>query len=248
MYETCISPSVSIVVQEGRVLASPEVVSVRGGGGDSSRDGGVAGVAIEGAGYGGVCRLQPRTEGSPMTETSMPLIELLQKQDDGDFLRSVAEALLQLLMEHDVQGVVGAGRYERGEGRLTWRNGYRDRELKTRLGVLNLRVPKLRQGSYFPGFLEPRRTSEKPRHRCRRTPLPPGHQTRRRSRRTRARAASPRGASRSISGPSPPSGARSARRCSRTRNSARRAARPRCSAGHGAAGLPRIRQPRRLPA
>ncbi len=96
-----------------------------------------------------------------MTETSMPLIELLQKQDDGDFLRSVAEAVLQLLMDHDVEGLVGAGRYERGEGRLTWRNGYRDRELKTRLGVLNLRVPKLRQGSYFPGFLEPRRTSEK---------------------------------------------------------------------------------------
>ena len=98
---------------------------------------------------------------TPMTDTSMPLIELLQKQDDGDFLRAVAEAVLQLLMEHDVEGLVGAGRYERGDGRLTWRNGYRDRELKTRLGVLNLRVPKLRQGTYFPGFLEPRRTSEK---------------------------------------------------------------------------------------
>ena len=97
----------------------------------------------------------------PMTETTLPLIELLQKQDDGDFLRAVAEAVLQLLMEHDVEGVVGAGRYERGDGRQTWRNGYRDRELKTRLGALNLRVPKLRQGSYFPGFLEPRRTSEK---------------------------------------------------------------------------------------
>jgi putative transposase len=97
----------------------------------------------------------------PMTDTSMPLIELLQKQDDGDFLRAVAEAVLQLLMEHAVEGLIGAGRYERGDGRLTWRNGYRDRELKTRLGVLNLRVPKLRQGPYFPGFLEPRRTSEK---------------------------------------------------------------------------------------
>jgi putative transposase len=96
-----------------------------------------------------------------MTETNMPLIELLRKQDDGDFLRSVAEAVLQLLMEHDVEGVIGAGRHERAEGRLTYRNGYRDRELKTRLGSLNLRVPKLRQGSYFPGFLEPRRTSEK---------------------------------------------------------------------------------------
>ena len=98
---------------------------------------------------------------TPMTDTSMPLIELLQKQGDDDFLRAVAEAVLQLLMEHDVEGLVGAGRYERGDGRLTWRNGYRDRELKTRLGTLNLRVPKLRQGSYFPGFLEPRRTSEK---------------------------------------------------------------------------------------
>jgi putative transposase len=74
---------------------------------------------------------------TPMTEPTLPLIELLQKQDDGDFLRAVAEAVLQLLMEHDVEGVVGAGRYERGDGRQTWRNGYRDRELKTRLGALN---------------------------------------------------------------------------------------------------------------
>lgn len=84
-----------------------------------------------------------------------------------------------VLMEHDVEGLVGARRYERGDGRLTWRNGYRDRELKTRLGALNLRVPKLRQGSCFPvrpfdrstgsidafgtghSLLEPRRTSEK---------------------------------------------------------------------------------------
>ena len=57
-----------------------------------------------------------------MTETSMPLINLLQKQDGGDFLRAVAEAVLQLLMEHDVEGLVG--RYERGDGRQTWRNGY----------------------------------------------------------------------------------------------------------------------------
>jgi putative transposase len=118
-------------------------------------------VAIEGVGYGGVADFNHGPMETPMTETTFPLIELLQKQDDGDFLRAVAEAVLQLLMEHDVEGVVGAGRYERGDGRQTWRNGYRDRELKTRLGALNLRVPKLRQGSYFPGFLEPRRTSEK---------------------------------------------------------------------------------------
>src|SRR5690606_7192477 len=98
---------------------------------------------------------------TPMSETNMTLIDLLQKHDEGDFLRAVTEGVLQTLMEHDVEGVIGAGRYERGDGRQTYRNGYRDRELKTRLGALNLRVPKLRQGSYFPGFLEPRRTSEK---------------------------------------------------------------------------------------
>ena len=96
-----------------------------------------------------------------MTETNMTLIDMLQKHDEGDFLRAVTEAVLQTLMEHDVEGVIGAGRYERGEGRQTYRNGYRDRELKTRMGALNLRVPKLRTGSYFPGFLEPRRRSEK---------------------------------------------------------------------------------------
>lgn len=69
---------------------------------------------------------------TPMTENNMTLIELLQKHDEGDFLRAVTEAVLQTLMEHDVEGVIGAGRYERGDGRQTYRNGYRDRELKTR--------------------------------------------------------------------------------------------------------------------
>jgi len=96
-----------------------------------------------------------------MTKTTMPLADLVAKHDDGDFLRAVAESVLQLIMETDVDGVIGAGRHERAEGRTTYRNGYRDRSLDTRLGTLNLRVPKLRQGSYFPGFLEPRRTSEK---------------------------------------------------------------------------------------
>ena len=53
---------------------------------------------------------------------------------DGDFLRSVAEAVLQLLMETDVEGLIGAGRYERGGERTTWRNGHRDRVFDTRLG------------------------------------------------------------------------------------------------------------------
>ena len=96
-----------------------------------------------------------------MTEDRLPLAELLQKAGEGDFLRSVAEAVLQILMEADVEGLVGAGRHERSPERLNYRNGYRDRVLDTRLGSLQLRVPKLRQGSYFPPFLEPRKTSEK---------------------------------------------------------------------------------------
>ena len=67
-------------------------------------------MAFEGVGYGGVCGLQPQADGDPDDRTH--LIELLQKQDDGDFLRAVAEAVLQLLMEHDVEGLVGAGRNE----------------------------------------------------------------------------------------------------------------------------------------
>ena len=98
---------------------------------------------------------------TPMTKTNMDLSELLAKQDGGDFLRSVAEAVLQLIMEADVDGLIGAGKHERADNRTTWRNGYRERALDTRLGTLNLKVPKLRQGSYFPGFLEPRKTSEK---------------------------------------------------------------------------------------
>jgi hypothetical protein len=89
------------------------------------------------------------------------LAEPLEKAGEGDFLRAVAEAVLQLLMESDVEGLIGAGRYERSGERTTWRNGHRDRTLDTRLGSLQLRIPKLRQGSYFPPFLEARKSSEK---------------------------------------------------------------------------------------
>src|SRR5918995_4350009 len=97
----------------------------------------------------------------PMTEERLPLAELLAKSGDADFLRAVAEAVLQMLMEADVEGLIGAGRHERTGERLNYRNGFRDRTLDTRLGALQLRIPKLRQGSYFPPFLEPRKTSEK---------------------------------------------------------------------------------------
>lgn len=96
-----------------------------------------------------------------MTDTTMTLTALLEKTGEDDFLRTIAESVLQMLMEADVDGQVGAGRHERTAERRTCRNGYRDRDLDTRLGTLNLRIPKLRQGSYFPPFLESRKTSEK---------------------------------------------------------------------------------------
>src|SRR6201988_1528884 len=95
-----------------------------------------------------------------MTDDKLVLVDLLQKSGDGDFLRAVAEAVLQILMEADVEGLIGAGRHERSADRLNYRNGYRERSLDTRLGSLQLRIPKLRQGSYFPPFLEPRKTAE----------------------------------------------------------------------------------------
>jgi putative transposase len=80
-----------------------------------------------------------------MTDERMALVDLPRKSGDGDFPRSVAEAVVQILMEADVEGLIGAGRHERTGERLNDRNGYRDRSLDTRLGSLQLCIPKLRQ-------------------------------------------------------------------------------------------------------
>src|SRR5918912_4014485 len=96
-----------------------------------------------------------------MTEARLPLAELLEKAGEAVFLRAVAEAVLQSLMEADVAGLIGAARHERTAERQTYRNGHRERALDTRLGTLQRRVPKLRTGpSYFPPSLQPRKTSE----------------------------------------------------------------------------------------
>ena len=76
-----------------------------------------------------------------MTEDRLPLADLLAKAGDADFLRSVAEAVLQMLMEADVEGLIGAGRHERTGERLNYRNGFRDRTLDTRLGAARDRRP-----------------------------------------------------------------------------------------------------------
>jgi putative transposase len=103
-----------------------------------------------------------------MTEDRLPLAELLQKAGEGDFLRAVAEAVVQLLMEADVEGLVGAGRHERSPERLNYRNGYRERAFDTRLGTLQLRIPKLRQGSLGPPPRPKSRPSSSPGRRARR--------------------------------------------------------------------------------
>ncbi len=94
----------------------------------------------------------------------MDLLELLRNQPQGvtvDFLREAVSILAQRLMELEVAGRIGAERYERSGERSTYRNGYRERPWDTRVGSIGLRVPKLREGSYFPCLLEPRRRVEK---------------------------------------------------------------------------------------
>lgn len=97
-----------------------------------------------------------------MTKDSMALEALLEKTGASpDFLRETLAFMLQRLMEYEASGLCGAERHERSEERVNQRNGYRERALGTRLGTVELKVPKLRRGSYFPGFLEPRRATEK---------------------------------------------------------------------------------------
>ncbi|MFB9068379.1 IS256 family transposase [Pseudofulvimonas gallinarii] len=97
-----------------------------------------------------------------MTDMSMSLAELIEKGSDNDLLRDMIQFVCQRMMDLDVEGRCNAALGERKPGeRLVQRNGYRDREWDTRAGTIPLRIPKLRQGSYFPGFLEPRRTAEK---------------------------------------------------------------------------------------
>jgi transposase len=90
-----------------------------------------------------------------MTEDRLLIEELAAKGGQPDFLRTIAENMLQLIMEAHVDGLIGAGRHERSGDRATWRNGYRDRSLDTRVGTLNLKIHKLwaillERGTIFP--------------------------------------------------------------------------------------------------
>ncbi|MGF7178356.1 transposase-like protein [Azospirillum doebereinerae] len=96
-----------------------------------------------------------------MTEDRIALQDLIGKSADADFLREMVGFAAQRLMELEVESLCGAGYGERTDERQTKRNGYRERTWETRAGAIDLRIPKLRRGSYFPAFLEPRRTAEK---------------------------------------------------------------------------------------
>jgi transposase-like protein len=96
-----------------------------------------------------------------MTDEMMNLRAVVEKTPDADLLREMIGFAAQRLMELEVAGLTGAGYGEKTTERLAQRNGYRDRDWQTRAGTVELRIPKLRKGSYFPGFLEPRRMAEK---------------------------------------------------------------------------------------
>ena len=99
-----------------------------------------------------------------MASETMALIEYLRQmglEQDPDFLRSAVQLLTQWLIELEAGEQIGAARDERTPARLTQHNGYRERVWATRVGEIPLRIPKLRQGSYFLSLLEPRRRAEK---------------------------------------------------------------------------------------
>ena len=96
-----------------------------------------------------------------MTDEMMSLRSLLEKSADADLLREMVGFAAQRLMELEVESLTGAAHGERNPDRINHRNGYRDRDWETRAGTVERRIPKLRRGSCFPAFLEPRRMAEK---------------------------------------------------------------------------------------
>jgi transposase-like protein len=96
-----------------------------------------------------------------MTDERMALLELIEKGADADLIRELLAYASERLMATEVDQLTGAAAGARSPERVNYRNGYRERGWETRVGRIELAIPKLRKGSYFPAFLEPRRTAEK---------------------------------------------------------------------------------------
>ena len=99
-----------------------------------------------------------------MAKDRMDVLELLRKRGvdgDVDFLREALRVLVDGIMDAEVSAQIGAEYGERTPDRVTHRNGYRARAWDTRVGTMDLHIPKIREGSYFPTLLEPRRRSER---------------------------------------------------------------------------------------
>ena len=94
-----------------------------------------------------------------MTDDKIALSRLLEKSFDASFLREMIGFAAQRLMQLETETICNAALGERASDRRNQRNGYRDHDWETRAGTVELRIPKLRSGSYFPASLEPRRTS-----------------------------------------------------------------------------------------
>lgn len=95
-----------------------------------------------------------------MANQRMALLEMAEKGGDVDFLRELVREVVQELMESEADSMCGAQRHERSEERTDYRNGYRSRRWDTRVGSMELQVPRLRHANYLPSFLEPRRPTE----------------------------------------------------------------------------------------
>ena len=94
-----------------------------------------------------------------MTDDRMALLELVEKGADADLVRDMLAFAAERIMEAEVEAAAGAAKGARTPLRETHRNGYRERDWDTRAGRIELAIPRLRKGSYFPSFLEPRRTA-----------------------------------------------------------------------------------------
>src|SRR5712691_5519654 len=102
-----------------------------------------------------------------MASTRMDITSFVGKlleEDDVDLLREGVRVLAQAVMETEVSGQIGAAPYERSGARSAYRNGYRTRTWDTRVGTIELKIPKITAGSYFPSLLEPRRRADKALH------------------------------------------------------------------------------------